>query len=92
MASKLTDQIVDKRLVERNIRKGLITRKAADKHVADTKDVADNIESVPYYDPEVPEEELAAEGEAAEGEAVEGGEAVDAPADAPAPAVATGEA
>lgn len=55
MASKLTDQIVDKRLVERNIRKGLITRKAADKHVADTKDVEANAESVPYYDPE-PEE------------------------------------
>ncbi|MFK8002629.1 MAG: hypothetical protein AB8H86_23770 [Polyangiales bacterium] len=85
MASKLTDQIVDKRLVERNIRKGLITRKAADKHVADTKDVADNIESVPYYDPEVPEEELAAEGEAAEG-----AEAPDAPADAPAPAATEG--
>lgn len=88
MASKLTDQIVDKRLVERNIRKGLITRKAANKHVADTKDVADNIESVPYYDPEVPEEELAAEGEAPEG-------AADAPAaDAPvaAPLVATEEA
>ena len=57
MASKLTDQIVDKRLVERNIRKGLITRKAADKHVADTKDVEANAEQVPYYDPETPEEE-----------------------------------
>lgn len=57
MASKLTDQIVDKRLVERNIRKGLITRKAADKHVADTKDVEANAEEVPYYDPETPEEE-----------------------------------
>ena len=60
MASKLTDQIVDKRLVERNIRKGLITRKAANKHIADTKDVASNVESVAYYEPEAEAVEAAA--------------------------------
>jgi hypothetical protein len=60
MASKLTDQVVDKRLVERNIRKGLIDRKGVNKHIADTKDMTANVEMVPYYDPETPEDEAVA--------------------------------
>jgi len=62
MATKLTDQVVDKRLIERNIRKGVIDRKGAEKHIAATKDVADNAESIPLHDPEtVAEEDEAAE-------------------------------
>lgn len=86
MASKLTDQVVDKRLVERNIRKGLIDRKGVDKHIADTKDVAGNVEMVPYYDPEPEEGEAEATAEAA------AEPTADASVDAAPPAVVTEEA
>ena len=62
MATKLTDQIVDKRLQERNIRKGLLQRQGLDKHIADLKDAASNAETVPYIEPE--EEEETVENEA----------------------------
>lgn len=62
MAKNLDEQLVDRRTVERNIQKGLLTRKDYDKYLDKLKDVEDNAEEV------VLEEEEEAEGEAAEGE------------------------
>jgi hypothetical protein len=55
MATKLTDQLVDKRLIERNVRKGLLDRKGVDKHIADLSDAASNSEKVPFVDPDAEE-------------------------------------
>ena len=44
--AKMDDQVVDKRIVERNIQKGLLTRDALEKHLAKLPDVADNAEYV----------------------------------------------
>ena len=38
--------LVDKRIVERNIKKGLITRKDYEKHLSDLRDRADNAEFI----------------------------------------------
>ena len=44
--AKMDDQVVDKRIVERNIQKGLLTRDALEKHLAKLPDVVDNAEYV----------------------------------------------
>jgi len=62
MAKNLDEQLVDRRIVERNIEKGLLTRKDYDKYLDKLKDVEDNAEEVVLE-----EEEEAAEGEAEEG-------------------------
>ena len=38
------DFILDKRIVDRNISKGLLTQEDVDKHIAKLKDMADNAE------------------------------------------------
>lgn len=43
--------LVDKRLVERNIHKGLISRKDFEKHLKDLPDSADNAEEVEFEPP-----------------------------------------
>lgn len=55
-----SDHLVDKRIVDRNIAKGLLTKKDFAKHIADLSDVAGNAD---YIDPEATpaEEEAAAE-------------------------------
>ncbi|MEM6955949.1 MAG: hypothetical protein AAF411_08630 [Myxococcota bacterium] len=60
MATKLTDQLVDKRLLPRNIEKGLIDEKGVEKHLSGLKDVSENLEHVPFVDAE----EEATEGDA----------------------------
>lgn len=62
MAKNLDEQLVDRRIVERNIEKGLLTRKDYDKYLDKLKDVEDNAEEVVLE-----EEEEAAEGEAEDG-------------------------
>lgn len=48
MATKeaLTPGLIDKRVVERNIKKGLVTREAFDKHLSALPDVADAAETI----------------------------------------------
>ncbi len=65
------DFLLDKRTVERNIRKGLISRDDYNEHLSGLKDVEDNAEVIDFAPPE---EEEGAEGEG-EGE---GGEAAPA--------------
>ncbi len=62
MAKNLDEQLVDRRTVERNIEKGLLTRKDYDKYLDKLKDVEDNAEPVVLE-----EEEEAAEGAEEEG-------------------------
>ncbi|HJL15093.1 MAG TPA: hypothetical protein RMH99_05525 [Sandaracinaceae bacterium LLY-WYZ-13_1] len=61
------DFLLDKRVVERNIAKGLVDRKEYEKHLGALPDVEDNAEACT---PDEPEE--AAEGEAAEAGSDEG--------------------
>ena len=61
--AKMDDQIVDKRIVERNIQKGLLTRDALEKHLAKLPDAADNAEYVSVDE----ENDAAPEAEGAEG-------------------------
>lgn len=56
MARKLTDQLVDKRLIDRNLQKGTLDDKKLKAHLQSLKDVADNAENVPYYDTDKSEE------------------------------------
>lgn len=65
------DFLLDKRVVDRNVAKGLVTYEDLNKHVAALQDVEDNAEPCV---PETAEEEEGAEG--ADGEA--GAEATDA--------------
>lgn len=44
--AELNDKIVDKRIVERNIKKGVLTRADYDKHLKQLADAADNAEEV----------------------------------------------
>lgn len=44
--AELNDKIVDKRIVERNIKKGVISRADYEKHIKKLADVADNAEEV----------------------------------------------
>lgn len=46
MATKLPPLQFDKRIIERNIRKGLVKREDYDKHVAALRDVADQAELI----------------------------------------------
>ncbi len=48
MASKeaLNPGLIDKRVVERNIKKGLVAREAFDKHLAALADVSDQAEAI----------------------------------------------
>ena len=48
MATKeaLSPGLIDKRVVERNIKKGLVVREAFDKHLAALPDVADHAETI----------------------------------------------
>jgi hypothetical protein len=48
MASKITDFLVDKRIVERNIDKGLLTKKDYDQHISALADREDNAEIVDF--------------------------------------------
>ena len=65
MAKNLDEQLVDRRTVERNIQKGLLTRKDYEGYLGKLKDVEDNAETVDL------EEEEAAEGEEAAAETEE---------------------
>ncbi len=60
--------ILDKRVVHRNISKGILTQKDLDDSIAKLVDVADNAE---VSRPEGPEETEATEGETTEAEATE---------------------
>ncbi len=51
------DSLFDKRTVDRNIKKGLISREEYDKHLGGLKDVEDNAEVIDFAPPE--EEEAA---------------------------------
>jgi hypothetical protein len=64
MATKQNPLQFDKRIVERNIRKGVVKREDYDKHVAALRDVADQAEPVEarLNDDESGEEELSDEG------------------------------
>lgn len=48
MATKdsLSPSLIDKRVIERNIKKGLVTREAFDKHLSALPDVADQAETM----------------------------------------------
>lgn len=46
-----SDHLVDKRIIDRNIAKGLLTKKDFAKHISDLTDMADNAD---YIDPEAP--------------------------------------
>lgn len=56
MATKLTDQLVDKRLIDRNLQKGTLDDKKLKAHLKALKDVSANAENVPYYDADKSEE------------------------------------
>lgn len=45
-AKKLTERLVDKRIIDRNIKKGLLDRADHDKHLAGLKDMESNSEIV----------------------------------------------
>jgi len=70
MAKNLDEQLVDRRTVERNIEKGLLTRKDYEGYLGKLKDAEDNAETV-----SLEEEEEAVEGEEAEEAAAETDEA-----------------
>ena len=42
----MAEQLYDKRIIERNIKKGLIQRKDLEKHLKELPDVADNMQVV----------------------------------------------
>lgn len=66
MAKNLDEQLMDRRTVERNIEKGLLTRKDYDKYLDKLKDVEDNAEPVVLEEEEEAEGEEEAAEEAAE--------------------------
>lgn len=65
-----SDQLLDKRIVDRNLQKGLLSKKDIEKHLNGLKDVSDNAE---YVDPTAEPEPEETEGEAAEGAEGEAG-------------------
>ena len=42
----MAEQLYDKRIIERNVRKGLLPRKDSDKYLKELPDVADNMQVV----------------------------------------------
>lgn len=73
-----SDHLLDKRIVDRNLKKGLVSKKDLEKHLSSLKDSEDNAE---WVDPTAEPEEL----EAAAEEGAEGGEGSEAAEDAEAP-------
>ncbi len=64
--AKIDEQLVDRRTVERNIQKGLLTRKDYEGYLGKLKDSEDNAETVSLEEDEAIEgEEAAAETEEA---------------------------
>ena len=57
MATQREMHLLDIRIVERNIEKGLITRKAYNKHIKDLADVTDKSEAISEPQPLEPVEE-----------------------------------
>ena len=55
--AKLDDMKIDKRIVDRNIAKGLLTKDQFDAHVADLKDLSGKLDLVPI-DEEIAEDPL----------------------------------
>lgn len=45
--AKIDDMKIDKRIVERNIQKGLLTQDQLDSHIADLADLSDKLDLVP---------------------------------------------
>lgn len=45
--AKIDEMKIDKRIVERNIQKGLLTQDQLDAHIADLKDLSDKLDLVP---------------------------------------------
>lgn len=70
MAKQVDDFLVDKRIVERNMKKGLLGKKEYEQYLKSLADVEENAEVV-----DLEAEEEAAEGEATEGEAAAEAEA-----------------
>jgi hypothetical protein len=63
MAKKLDEQLVDRRIVDRNIKKGLIDRKEYDKYLDGLDDTSENMEYVSLEEEEETEGEGQGEGE-----------------------------
>ena len=61
MAKNLDEKLVDRRTVERNIQKGLLTQKDYEGYLGKLKDAEDNAETVSLEEDEPAGEEAAAE-------------------------------
>ncbi|MEM1418847.1 MAG: hypothetical protein AAGH15_28400 [Myxococcota bacterium] len=57
--AELNDKIVDKRIVERNIKKGVLSRAEYVKHIETLADAAENAETVSMTGDEAAEDEAA---------------------------------
>ena len=57
MAKQLSEHVLDKRILERNLKKGLISDKELKDHLAKLPDVADRAEPIKVHLPGLPEGE-----------------------------------